>query len=305
MSQVNSYTNTVGRFTDVRDKLFMIEGTGTIYQDMCKLSKAANNSHTWVEEKYSTGTSNTSQRLDGADLSGDTPPTRTGFDNQVEANAQTAEVTDGMIAIAKNGGEAGVKDYKSKAIADALVELKANIERSLLNGTKSAADGTHLGKMQGLVPMAASFGVTAYSSDTSWTTTAEGTFRTMLQGIRTAGGLRTVKKIALMSYVTKDLISLGFKGNNATVTALAENGTIYTDVGIYSTQFGPLALMGSDAMVDGKVVVFEKAYANIAVLQPTQRKPLATTGLAWKESYTNYSTQAYEMPSTLGHMIAS
>jgi hypothetical protein len=307
MTQINSYTSTAARFTDITDKLFMIEGTGTWYQDICKMSKAADTEKKWVEEKYSTGTANSSQKLDGADLTGDTPPTRTQYSNYIETNAQTAEVTDGMAAIARQGGEAGYKDLKAKSIADALVELKANIERSLINGVRSAGDATHKAQMEGLVPMALRVGVTAYTADTGWGTSAEVTFREMLQNIRTAGGLRNPnnKFIALSSFVTKDAISAGFKGNATVVQNLAENGTVYTDVGIYSTQFGPVAFKGHDAMVDNKVIVLEKVFANIAVLQATEKKVLAMTGLAFKQSYTNYCTQAYEKPSLLGHMLAS
>lgn len=305
MAQTNAWTLTAGRFKDVRDILFEIEGTESKYQDLATIVPAKDHTHYWVEEKFTTGTTNSSQKLEGATLAGESPLTKTEYDNLTEINAVTYDVTDRMKAIAKAGGVAGVKDQIKQSLKEAMLELKARVERSAINGVKSTGDATHVDKMQGLVPMAASFGVTGYSSDSAFGTTAEAAFRAFLQGVRTAGGLRVKGKMAMMSYATKDAIAMGFKGMVNSVQSIAEKATIWTDVKVYSSQFGDITLMGHDAMVDGDIVVFEKEYSKIAVLQATAPVDLARTGLSQPLAYSCENTNAYSKPSTLGLIIIS
>ena len=307
MSQISGWTETAGRFKDIKDMLFEIEGTGTVYQDMATIVPIKDHTTYWVEEKYSTGTSNSSQKVEGATLVGEAAVTKTTYDNLTEINAVTYDVTDRMQSIAKAGGQAGVKDQIKQSLRDAMIELKARVERSVINGTKSTGDATHLDKMEGIVQMAKNYGTTTTDSDTAWGSAAEAKFRAMLQDVRDAGGLRSPKgKMVLMSYPTKDAIAFGFKGIVDQVQSAADKNTIYGgDIRIYSSQFGDLTLMPSDAMVDNYLVVFEKEFAKIGVLQPMAPVDLARTGLSKPLAYSCDNAQVYQKPSTLGYMFVS
>lgn len=307
MATIDSYNRTNGRFVDIRDVLFEIEGTDTKTQDVSRIIKAKNSLHKWVEQKYSTGTSNTAQKVEGAQIAGETALTTVENSNYTEINSVAYDITDRMNAIAKAGGLAGVKDQLKQSLKDAMIELKARVERSVINGVLASGDKTGglPSKMQGLIPMASTLGTSAYSSDANFGTTGEATFRTFLQTVYNAGWGRTNGRMFSMSYATKDKVAAGFKGIVTQVQSAADKATIYMDVEVYKSQFGNVMVMAENAYADGKIVVSEKPYHTLAVLETTHPVDVARTGLSKIIAYANDLTQAYDKPSTLGMFFAS
>ncbi len=310
MAQISTATITANRFKDIQDKLFEITGTGTAFQDICKVRKIADSNTFWTEKKYSTGSSNTSQVAEGTStFTGETPLTMTTYSNYAEQNKFILDITDRMKAVARNGGTAGVKDLRKSAINDCSVELKARCERSYLNGTKDAGvTGSIPSKMNGINTMAQTYGSTQYTSDTSWGASAEVDFRTFLGTVFNAGGIQRYKGKAfiLMSYATKDKIVAGFTGVVDPTYNINENKPGFLgDIEFYKSQYGTLMFMPHVAQADNKLVAFEAPDCTIGVLSATYPAEQGRSGDSEKVGFLNDTTFIYDRPSTLGYMYAS
>lgn len=301
-----SGSGAVGVYKDIVDDLFYVTKREAPLMDSAKSVQASDNTHYWESVVFGAFTSNPYKRAESASLSTTyTPNTKTEYSNIVEESAIPFDVSTRAYFIAKNKGYAGIKDMWATARTEADIELKDACEWSLLNGTPSAS-ATY--SMQGLIPMATTYGTTSYTTTATFAfpTAGEANFRTMLNTMRGAGGVRGRKKVCLTSYTNKDSIGKSWNGNATQTQQLAEDAKKYADIKFYVSQFGVVAIMGHDMCASTNLVVYDAEDLAIAWLYKTQTIDLAVSSLVkGNAARANAMTLQYKNPTTLGWMSIS
>lgn len=303
-------SGSVGVYKDIVDDLFYVTQNESPIFDMAKTSVARDRVHYWESTVFAAVTGNGFTQADGATLSTSwTPSTKTEYSNEVEEAAIRFDVTKRSGAIAAQKGYAGIKSMWTTAKYEANVVLKDNNEYSLLNGARATGDAvTSASRMEGLIPMATTYGtVNAVTGTTfAYPTGGETIFRNLLNSMRTAGGLRGRKKMVFTSYTNKDKIGKSWLGNATEVNAMAKDGQKYADIKIYVSQYGPLTIMGHDMCGSDDLVVFDSEDLYIAWLYKTQTLDLGRTGLQENVAASaNAMTFEYRKPTTLGYLHIS
>ena len=307
VSSYNRYSGSasVGLYKDIVDDLFYVTENETKLMDMAKSTEAKDGIfHYWEEIKYAAVTANNYSRADGASLSTTyTPPTKTERYNYVEESAVPFDVTKRQAESAKRRGIAGVRSLWGQAKTEAMVVLKDNVEWALLNGTKATGDASTASTMDGLTTMAESLGTTATEATASFpdVTGGEAEFKSLLNSMRAAGGMRGRKKMLIVSYTNRDSISTYWRGRADDVRDLAKDARIYADVQIYVSMYGPIAIEGHDMCSAVDMVIFDTEDVEIAWLYRTQTIDLGRTGLQENiAAVANACTLQYNRPARLG-----
>lgn len=305
MTSYNRQTNpgSISIYTDIWDELFDINLGETKLMDMGTNIEAKDQVHYWTEKTYTKKTSNPYRRTDGAATTSDTPPQKEQFNNNISESAVNFDVSKRSQAISTRGGEAGVRNQYANAKTDAMVELKNAVEWDLLNGTKTDESGATPSQMDGLMSLASTNGVSSAMGSVSG---AEGGFRAFLDRIFDTGGLMGNKRMVLVSYRNKDVISSNWTGNATVVQGESKDTTLYADVKYYSSQYGVLMIEGHRNCAETEGVVFDADEVNLAWLYNTDVTELGLTGVQEGNLLvSNCLTLQYEKPSTLGYMTFS
>jgi len=283
------------------DEIYTVQRYDTpILDNIAKDIKINDSIHYWTEVTYADVTSNTTARYEGQSLTASSAPTKTQYSNNVEENAVPYDVTTLAATIAKSGGYAGVKDKIAEGRKNALETLKYNLEYSLLNGVLVNGNASDTpSKMRGLIAMTTTYGTSGSFSGAIDDTGSEDAFVNVLGTARSKGGVRG-KSTMIVNYANKNLIGKYWKGIATAVQTQSDAATVYNDVRIYESQFGPIAIVGHDLCPNDKIVVFDADMVKIGWLYNTTDIEMAIDGLkAANMAVANACTLQYDAPSTL------
>ncbi len=292
--------NDVGVYKDIKDELYLVNPNPNYLFDNANPTVAKDRVHYWTEVVFTKKTGNTSAIYEGQALSSFTAPTRNERSNRVEENAVPFSVSTIKAAVAKRGGYAGMKDAILQAREEALMELKANVEYSLVNGTVVVGNAsTTADKMSGIIEMASTLGTTQdLGTDIA---TGEANFKTGLAACAARGGL-VGKKEMLVNGADKNIIATNWTGRASAVQTMANTKVIDADVQVYSSAWGPIAIKTHEFMPSNTMVVYNPDDLNVAFLYNTKDIKLGNSGANEAIlAVANACTLQYNRPSLLLH----
>jgi hypothetical protein len=293
--------NDTGLKKSIVDEIYTVQRYDTpILDTIAKDIKISDNIHYWTEVTYADVTANTTARYEGESLTASSAPTKTQYSNNVEENAVPYDVTTISATIAKNGGYAGVKDKIAEGRKNALETLKYNLEYSLLNGSLVNGNASDTpSKMRGLISTAETYGTALSFAGGIGTAGSEDAFASALTTARSKGGVRG-KRTLIVNYVNKNLIGKNWKGIATAVQTQSDEATVYNDVRVYASQFGPISIVGHDLAPNNKLVEFDADMLNVGWLYNTMDIEMAIDGLkAANMAVANACTLQYNAPTTL------
>ena len=296
----DSYDNVLSTKKNIQDKLNYVVTVDCPMYDAGKAEKAKGSIEYFNEVVY-TAISAESARAEAATLSDDTPPAESQYTHYTEINSEGWTVSTTMQSTAKNGGMVGTTDEVARLKMEALEYLKQKCEWSIVNGTTNAGANTPTARrMTGLVTWADEGYTAATASSTLGDASAgETNWKAFLIALKAAGGLRTRKKVALMSWTNKQTVS-AWTGITDTVNADASGKKIYSYVDLYDSMMGTIMLKGHDFMPETSIALFDPEMLRLKFLTKTEKRKLGTTKLGDSYHYFNEFGVQYDKPTTLG-----
>ena len=312
MGAVNTFASTgvtignVGLKKVISDRLQYIQVNDNVLYDLCKAEKSsAANVDYWDQVTYPTVTSNNFAVAQTTSLSVSTThvATETQSSNYIEEKAVPYRVSKRAYEAAKASGYAGIKNMWAEAAMMAGVLLKDAYEYALTMGRAVTGDSATAPTMLGLAHMASSLGNTVSALNVSGNETI---FKAMLATVYADGGLRSRKKIFMVSYTNLDLIATNWTGRASAVNTLSDKKAIDLNVEVYVSNVGVIALQPSTVIGNNHSVVFEGDKIAKAFLYTPQTVNLGLTTLAQgNAALASGMTLRYYGVATLGHIYFS
>lgn len=269
---------------DLSNIISMISPEETPFVSSIGKTKATATKHEWLQDTLSAA-NKSNAAVEGADAVDTTLAGPVRISNQAQIFTKTGVVSGTLQAVST----AGTSDELARQIAKAGKEIKRDIEAALVSANPSVAVGArNLGGAEAFIKTNAYHGANGatagYSSGAVGAVTAgtaraltEDMFKTMLQGIWTAGG--DPKKV-IVPGTLKTKISTFTGGGQKQQNA--KDKTVHASVDLYESDFGTVDIIPHRFMSASTVLAFDPSLWNQAVVRSLEKVNLAKTGDAEK-----------------------
>ena len=271
----------VGNREDLKDTIYNIDPTDTLFMSSISTSSADSTKHEWQTDSL-TAASGANAVIEGDDATTDAAAASTRVFNYTQISDKVARVTGTQGAVIK----AGRRDEMAYQVTKRVKELKRDMETSLLaNHAAVAGNDTTARELAGVESWIA----TNESVGTSGSApTGDGT------DARTDGTQRAFTEAQLKAVLAScwdnggnpDCMMLGsfnkqaasgFTGN-ATRFKGAEDSKLVASIDVYDSDFGELQIMPSRFQRSRSALILEKDMWAVSYLRDFQISDLAKTG---------------------------
>ncbi|GBF32255.1 hypothetical protein DCCM_0448 [Desulfocucumis palustris] len=173
---------------------------------------------------------------------------------------------------ASASGITGISNLFSEEINDRLIEMKVNIEKKLISGTKNDGSLTpFVRKMDGILAFALEDqSITNATTGTLAETDVKNTVKTLW-----TAGMSTGQYIAMVNADLKEKIDALYDGKYSYIAQESLFGLVVSSI---ATNYGTIKLVLNRHCPSDKMVVFDPNYLKIAYLRQPVFEPLAKTG---------------------------
>ena len=157
----------------------------------------------------------------------------------------------------------------SEEVADRLLELKINLEKTLINGLKDDGSVTGIRKMSGLVE---------FADSTNAVVGEKGQIMTLVKNALSKlwnNDLAEGQQYALVNAELKEAIDGEFQGQYSYIHKTTDFGLVVETI---QTNYGQLNLVLSKHVPADKVIIFNDSYVDLVGLREAHFEPLAKTG---------------------------
>lgn len=163
--------------------------------------------------------------------------------------------------------EAMQRNKFSEEVSDRLLELKINLEKTLINGLKDDASVTGIRKMSGIIEFA----------DTANAVTTNDGVSALLEGMRKMwdNDLSEGQYYAFVNADIKEQIDTHYQGNYSYQHKTTNFGLLVETV---NTNYGTVNLVLSKHVPADKIVLFNDKYVDMVTLREVHFEGLAKTG---------------------------
>lgn len=269
-----------GNREDLSDKIYLISPTDTPFMSSIPKAKASAVLHEWQTDALAAASSS-NQQLEGDTLQATaaTATTRLSNTNQISYKVYRVAGTQEAVDKAGRDSEMGHQRYK------AALELKRDVESSLLSNTAEVTGSTSVARKAGTIGAWIDTNTSngAGGSDGSLGNTArtDGTQREFTEDL-----LKTVLAACWNSGGDPDCVSVGsfnkqkmstFTGN-ATRMKTAEDKELVAAIDLYKSDFGDIEIIPNRFQRSRDGLVLQKNMFALAELRPFFAKKLAVTG---------------------------
>ena len=290
-------TAAIGNREDLTDVIYRISPTATPFMSAASKGKATNTLHEWQTQDLAAAASNAQLEGDNATAKTVTPTVR------LKTNCQISTKTVIVSGTQQAMNPAGRKDEMGYQLSLAALELRRDMEFSMLQGIASAATATTSPRQTNTlgvwihdnVDTGAGFANGVYTAAAGTNNTdgtqiafTEARLKNVLQKIFTAGG---EPDVILLPPAAKQTFST-FTGN-ATRFDKSEDAKLYASVDVYVSDFGELKAIPSRFQRTRDVFILQSDKWAVAYLRPFATIELATTGDAMqRELVVEYCIEA-------------
>ena len=221
---------------------------------------------TW-REKSLDNTADISQ-VEGSETSVFQASARAEKNNICEIFKKAASVS----GTASASGITGISDLFAEEINDRLIEMKVNIEKNLITGTRNDGSLTpYIRRMDGLL----AFALEDQSiSNATAGTLAEADVKNTVKELWTAG-MATGQYVAMVNADIKERIDALYDGKYSYIAQTNVFGLVASQI---NTNYGSIVLLLNRHMPADKMVCFDPNYLKISYLRQPAFEALAKTG---------------------------
>lgn len=252
--------------------------------------QATNRVHSWQTDTLTTGSDNA--QIEGSDYTFSLAGASALVTNYTQIFDKTVEVSRTQRLI----NTAGREDDFEYQLEKRMKEIATDVEQALITGTgNSGASGTARRMVGFLAAITTNVETGTGTGNESLTETM---FNDALQDVYDAGG--EVEEVQVNSWQKRKISS--FATSNQRYYEIDESDTLRNRVGVYVSDFGRHVIKWNKFMPTDKVLLLDKRYAKIAMLDDLHMEEVAKVGKADRAAITGELTLEYGNQAALGQI---